>query len=201
MGHAFWDIAFTPDVKEEQARQGSRAGYARHEEDGESRNTRLGDAERAFLAERDSFYIASTGQTGWPYIQHRGGPKGFVRVLDDQTLGFADFSGNRQYVSAGNLAGDDRVSIFFMDYANRYRLKLFGHAEVLERDDDRVGALAVPEYGGRVERGIVIRLAAFDWNCPQHITERYALADVQEATARLTARISELETELDAARR
>nr|MDJ0860232.1 pyridoxamine 5'-phosphate oxidase family protein [Dinoroseobacter sp.] len=127
MAHAYHDIAFTDAVKSIQDLRGSRASYARFE-DGPLRGDQIGPNEAAFISARDSFYIASTGATGWPYMQHRGGPTGFVRVLDEQTLGFADFSGNKQYVSLGNIKGDDRVSLFFMDYANRTRLKMFGKA-------------------------------------------------------------------------
>jgi predicted pyridoxine 5'-phosphate oxidase superfamily flavin-nucleotide-binding protein len=194
MPHAFAEIAFTPRVRAEQERQGSRAGYARLD-GGERHHHLLGPAEAAFLAERDSFYMATVGETGWPYIQHRGGPPGFVRVLDAATLGFADFRGNRQYVSLGNLAGDDRAAFFFMDYANRERLKLLGRVEptadpaVLER-------LAVPGYRATVERGFLVHVEGFDWNCPAHITPRFTLPQVEAATAPLRARIAELEQRL-----
>ncbi len=198
MPNAYTDIAFTDAVKAKQDALGSRRAYAQREGDPAETNARLGDAERAFIAARDSFYMATVSETGWPYIQHRGGPLGFLRVLDDTTLGFADFAGNRQYVSLRNLAGDDRVSLFLMDYANRRRLKLFGHARAIGAEDPALARLAVEGYRARVERGFLIDVAGFDWNCPQHITERFTLEDVQTATEKLTARIAELEAALAA---
>lgn len=194
MGHAFAEIAFTPRVKAEQETRGSRASYARFET-GERHHDRLGPAEAGFLAARDSFYMGTVGQTGWPYIQHRGGPPGFVRVLDATTLGFADFRGNRQYVSLGNLAGDDRAAFFFMDYANRARLKLLGRVAPTE-DPGLLERLAVPGYPGKVERGFVVRVEGFDWNCPQHITPRFTLGEVEAASRPLHERIAQLEQRL-----
>jgi predicted pyridoxine 5'-phosphate oxidase superfamily flavin-nucleotide-binding protein len=192
MGHRFAEIAFTPAVRAEQERLGSRSSYARLE-NGDSHHDVLGANEAHFIAQRDSFYMATVGETGWPYIQHRGGPAGFVRVLDGRTIGFADFAGNRQYVSVGNLRGDDRVSLFFMDYANRTRLKLLGRARVAGNDEaDLVGRLAVGGYRARVERGLVITVAAFDWNCSQHITPRFTEAQVLAMVAPLEARLAEL---------
>ena len=197
MAHRFAEIAFTPAVKSLQSALGSRAAYARMEESPEPFNHRLGASEAAFIAARDSFYMATVSETGWPYIQHRGGPPGFVQVLDSGTLGFADFRGNRQYISVGNLAGDDRVALFFMDYANRTRLKLFGRARIAEVDEaDLLARLAVPDYRARIERGVVIAVEGFDWNCPQHITERFTVDEVRAATTRLTDRIAALEAEL-----
>lgn len=197
MAHRFAEIAFTPGVKAIQEEMGSRANYARMEGEAEDVNHRLGEAEAAFLRGRDSFYMASVGETGWPYVLHRGGPAGFVRVLDDVSIGFADFRGNRQYVSMGNLAADDRVSLFFMDYANRTRLKLFGRARVVQPDEPELLArLEVADYRARVERGIVIAVEAFDWNCPQHITRRFTLDDIQRLTEPFARRIEELEAEL-----
>ena len=159
---------------------------------------RLGDRETAFIAARDSFYMATTGETGWPYVQHRGGPPGFLSVLDGQTLAFPDFRGNRQFISAGNLLHDDRVSVFLMDYANRARLKLFGRASVSDAPAV-LEKLALPDYRARIERAFVIRLEAFDWNCSQHITPRYTDAEVETLVAPLQARIGELEAQLAAA--
>lgn len=196
MGHRYFDIAFTPAVQAVQERLGSRAGYARAA-DGPDWGDTLGPAEAGFIGERDSVYLASVGETGWPYIQHRGGPKGFVRVLDDRTIGFADFRGNRQYVTVGNIAGDDRVSLFFMDYANRARLKVFGLGRAVEPGEAALlSRLEVPGYRARVERGIIITVAGFDWNCPQHITQRFTLEEVEAATAPLRARLAELEQKL-----
>ena len=197
MPHRFADIAFTPAVKTLQERFGSRASYAQFAEGPDDRNGELGEAEAAFLAARDSFYLASVGETGWPYLQHRGGPPGFLRVLSSTEIGFADFRGNRQYVTVGNLLTDDRVALFFMDYANRRRLKLFGRARSIELDDQAtLSQLEMPHYRARVERGIVIRVEAFDWNCPQHIVERFTRDDVQRMTTSLTDRIAALEAEL-----
>jgi len=200
VGHKFAEIAFTPSVKAVQEQSGSRSSYARME-GGETRNDRLGPSEAGFIAARDSFYMASVSETGWPYMQHRGGPQGFVRVLDEKTLGFADFRGNRQYVSVGNLMKDDRVSLFFMDYANRTRLKLLGRAKLVDvSDGDTLERLTVPGYRAAVERGFLISVEAFDWNCPQHITQRYSLADVEQATASLRQRVVDLEAELASSR-
>jgi len=196
MGHRFAEIAFKPSVKELQARSGSRRSYERLE-DGEARNARLGAQEAGFISKRDSFYMASVSETGWPYVQHRGGPVGFVRVLDEQTIGFADYRGNRQYVSVGNLTQDARVSLFFIDYANRNRLKLLGRARLVEAADTEVmERLAVPGYRAVIERGFVITVEAFDWNCSQHITQRYSLPEVEVATEPLRKRITELEAQL-----
>lgn len=180
-----------------QATQGSRGSYARLEE-GPVDHDRLGPDEAAFLTERDSLYMATIGETGWPYVQHRGGPPGFVRVLDDRTIGFADFSGNRQYVSVGNLAGDDRVSLILLDYRHRRRLKILGHARLVTAEDEAatLARLLLPDYRARIERGIVITVLAFDWNCPQHITQHFTEAEVREAVAPLHARIAELEAHL-----
>ncbi len=198
MAHAWHDIAFTDTVKALQSARGSRASYARFE-DGPVRGDRLDPDTAAFIAARDSFYMASVGETGWPYIQHRGGPAGFVRVLDDHTLGFADFAGNKQYVSLGNLQNDDRVSLFFMDYANRTRLKVFGRAsEIDPAETDTLERLALRDYRGRVERGLRIKVEALDWNCPQHITPRYTEAQVAQVVEKLSTRVAELEAQLRA---
>jgi predicted pyridoxine 5'-phosphate oxidase superfamily flavin-nucleotide-binding protein len=200
MALRFAELMFTPAVKAEQERLGSRASYARVERPEAPARDRLGPAEAAFIAARDSFYVASVGETGWPYIQHRGGPPGFLKVLDDRTLGFADFRGNRQYVSLGNLKGDDRVALFLMDYPHRRRLKLLGHAREVDAttEPELLARLADPGYGATVERGIVITLEGFDWNCPQHITPRFTEAEVQAAAAPLLERLHAVEAERDA---
>jgi len=198
MGHKFAELAFTDTVKSVQERFGSRAAYARRE-GGDDVNDRLGPNEAAFITERDSFYMATVSETGWPYVQHRGGPKGFLRVLDQKTIGFADFSGNRQYVSVGNVITNDRVSLFLMDYPNRTRLKLLGHMRVIGPEDPvRLAELANPTYRARVERGLIITVDAFDWNCPQHITPRYTAEEVAVAVGPLKARLAELEAKLGA---
>lgn len=194
MAHAYAEIAFTPAVRAEQERLGSRAMYARSE-GGDPFNDVLGEAETAFIATRDSFYLGSVSETGWPYIQHRGGPEGFLKVLGPRQLGFADFRGNRQYVTLGNLKGDDRVSLFLMDYARRGRLKIFGHAQATD-DPAILEKLALPGYRAKVERGMLIDVEGFDWNCPQHITERFTLAEFETVSTKLTDRIAELEGEV-----
>jgi hypothetical protein len=197
MPHHFAEIAFTPTVKKMQEQLGSRMSYARMDGVSETMNRHLSEAEAGFIAARNSLYMATVSETGWPYIQHRGGPTGFVRVLDETTIGLADFRGNRQYVSVGNLMTDDRVSLFFMDYANKTRLKLFGHAKIVDLNDQTtLSKLELPNYRARVERGFLIKVEGFDWNCPQHITERFTLDEVRAITAPLTSRITELETEL-----
>ena len=197
MGHKFAEIAFTETVKNVQSELGSRKGYARREGGDVDFNDRLGPSEAQFIATRDSFYMATVSETGWPYVQHRGGPAGFVRVLDDKTIGFADFAGNRQYVSVGNLKGDDRVSLFFMDYPNRTRLKLLGRVKIVGGEDEALlKSLAPEDYKARIERGFVITVEAFDWNCPQHITPRFTSEEVAQATAPLLERIAELEARL-----
>jgi predicted pyridoxine 5'-phosphate oxidase superfamily flavin-nucleotide-binding protein len=194
MAHAFADIVFTPRVRAEQERLGSRRGYARMDQ-GARHHHLIGPDEAAFIEARDSLYMATVGEGGWPYIQHRGGPPGFVRVLDERTLGFADFRGNRQYVSLGNLAGDDRAAFFFMDYARQARLKLLGRVAATE-DPAQLGRLALPDHPARVERGFVVHVEAFDWNCPQHITPRYTADEVAHAVAPLRARLAALEAQL-----
>lgn len=197
MPHRYADIAFTPTVKKAQEQLGSRNAYARMEGAPETRNHLLTESETQFIAARNSFYMATVSETGWPYIQYRGGPIGFVRVLDETMIGFADFRGNRQYISLGNLMTDDRVSLFFMDYPNKTRLKLFGRVKIIGLDDEAtLSRLETSDYRARVERGFVIRVEGFDWNCPQHIVERYTLDEMRAMTAPLTARIAELEQQL-----
>jgi predicted pyridoxine 5'-phosphate oxidase superfamily flavin-nucleotide-binding protein len=179
MTHAYFDIAFTPPVTALQERHGSRSAYARAALHPRG-NDRLGAPEAAFIAERDSFYLASTGESGWPYVQFRGGPPGFVRVLSPQQLGWADFRGNQQFITAGNITGDDRVSLFFMDYGGRRRLKVFGRLKYLAPDADPTlaEALTLPDYKARVDRLAIVDVAAWDRNCPQHIPRRYTLAEL-----------------------
>jgi predicted pyridoxine 5'-phosphate oxidase superfamily flavin-nucleotide-binding protein len=195
MTHRFAELAFTPAVRALQESMGSRKAYAKSE-GGPLHYDRLGDEERNFIAARDSFYLATVTETGWPYIQHRGGPPGFVRVLDAKTLGFADFRGNRQYITLGNLAGNDRVALFFMDYPRQARLKLLGRARPVTTEDDPelAAKLAVPGYSAKIERGFLISVEAFDWNCSQHITPRFTAAEVAAIIAPLQQRIRELES-------
>ncbi len=183
MGHRFAALAFTDSVREVQQALGSRAGYAAMDE-GDDYSHVLTEREAEFIAARDSFYMASVTETGWPYVQHRGGPAGFVRILDERTIGFADFRGNRQYISVGNLRKDDRVALFFMDYPNRTRLKVLGRVRLVGHDEPELLArLEVDDYRAAVERGFVICIEAFDWNCPQHITPRYTEAEIGELVA------------------
>ena len=185
MAHKFAEIAFTPVVRAIQQQEGSRAGYARMD-GGEDYNHRLGAREAIFIAARDSFYMASVGETGWPYVQHRGGPAGFMKVLDERTIGFADYSGNRQYVSSGNFSSDNRVALFFMDYPNRTRLKMLGRVRTVGLDEPELLArLEDDDYPAQVERGFIIEVEGFDWNCPQHITPRFTEVEIQEELALL----------------
>ena len=197
MGHKFAELAFTDSVKNIQSDQGSRKSYARMEV-GDDYNDVLGPNEAQFIAARDSFYMATVSETGWPYVQHRGGPTGFVKVLDDRTLGFADFRGNRQYVSAGNLSRNDRVSLFFMDYPNKTRLKLLGRVRTLEPAEQGIlQKLSLDDrHQVRTERGFLISVEAFDWNCPQYITPRFTRAEVDQEILSLQSTIVDLEARL-----
>jgi len=195
MAKGFMDIATTPSVEAAQIANGSREFNA------EMAPRRVFDRfdEDAvdFIATRDSFYIATVSETGWPYIQHRGGPAGFLKVLDERTLGIADFAGNRQYLTLGNLAASDKAALFLMDYRRRGRMKIFARAEAvdLQRDPDLAARLATPGYRARIERGLLFRLEAYDWNCSQHITPRYTTAEVEQAVAPLRERLQALEAE------
>jgi len=198
MAHRFAEITFTAAVREEQERNRSRTLYAGMDA-GEDQNHVLGDRETTFISARDSFYMASVSQTGWPYLQHRGGPAGFMRVLDEKTLGFADFTGNRQYISVGNLRRDDRVSLFFMDYPMRRRLKLLGRVRLVDREHEAtLSCLEVDDYRARVERGILVHVEAFDWNCPQHITPRFTEAEMKQRVMALREENRRLLAELAA---
>jgi predicted pyridoxine 5'-phosphate oxidase superfamily flavin-nucleotide-binding protein len=170
----FGDLAFTPGVKAAQETLGSRHIYARIE--GVERRHRLTSEETDFIAERDSFYMATVGENGWPYVQFRGGPKGFLRVLSEETLGFADFTGNRQYISLGNINTSHRACLFLMDYPHQLRLKIWADATVSD-DADLVAQLAMPNYPAKPVRAFLFHVHAFDWNCPQHITPRYTLEE------------------------
>lgn len=199
MSHAFAEIAFTPAVKAAQLHDGSRANFARHfEGSDEVFNDRLGDAEAAFISAQKSFYLATVSETGWPYVQHRGGPVGFLKVLDEKTLAFADFAGNRQLVSVGNLSTNDRVALISVDYARGTRLKMLGRLSVqdLSPTDPLHAKLLTPGYKARAQRVFVMTVEAFDWNCPQHIPKRFDAEDVQRALAERDSRITELEAEL-----
>ena len=201
MPHAFAQIAFTPQVKAAQQRDGSRANCARSfEADAQTFNDRLGQAETDFLAQLRSFYMATVSETGWPYVQHRGGPAGFVQVLDDRHIAFADYAGNRQLISVGNLAGNDRVALIAVDYVHRVRLKLLGTVAVRPLADDAALAsrLVAPGTRARPQRAMVVAVEGFDWNCPQHIPLRLDADDVQRALDARDARIADLESRLKA---
>jgi uncharacterized protein len=197
MGRRFQELAFTPLVKQHQQEHGSRAQYERMAEQSPS-GSALGPDEQAFIALRDSFYMASVGETGWPYVQHRGGPKGFVRVIEPGLLGFADLRGNKQYISLGNFDHDARVALFFMDYPNQTRLKVLGRVEVHEDDSEApalIESFQPTDRSSVVERVILIHVEAFDWNCPQHITPRYTAEEIQEVVAPLTQKLAKLDAE------
>jgi len=195
---SFAAIAFTPAVRALQQAHGSRAAYAGLPEE-LPQGTGLGERETEFLRRADSFFLASVNAHGWPYVQHRGGPRGFVRVLSPARIAFADFRGNRQYLSTGNVAGDDRVALIVMDYAGRRRLKLFGRLQfqsVKNADSALIAAVELTGYRARIERIATVDVAAFDWNCPQHITPRYTVEEIETAMQPLRERIAQLESEI-----
>ena len=201
MPRAFADISFTDSVRAAQARYGSRTHMEGFERASDPRNS-LREADIAFISTRDSFYQASVGENGWPYVQHRGGPAGFLRVLDARTIGYADFSGNAQYISVGNINADERVSLILMDYPRRRRLKLWGRARIVHADDapDVMAQLTLPAhlppYPAEVERGVLIHIEAIEWNCPQHITPRYTEAELQPMLAPLLAELEQLRAQV-----
>lgn len=190
------DIAFTESVKARQERNGSRQSVDRTINRQDWSNE-VSDDLAAFLAQRDSFYFATASANGQPYVQHRGGPPGFLKVLDKRTLGFADFSGNRQYISQGNLDENDRAHIFIMDYANRQRVKLWGRAEAIEGDQALIDRLSDPTYPGKVERAILFHIDAWDINCPQHILRRFDENTVAVTIAKLRAKNEELQNQVN----
>jgi len=195
MAYGFLDTLVTPAVRAVQAANGSAANWSAF--DGDRTFDRFTDNEAAFIADRDSIYLASISESGWPYVQHRGGPKGFLKVLDDRTLALPDFAGNRQYITVGNVSADDRVSLILVDYPRRSRLKILARMETrdLRDDPELVERLALPGYRARVERALVLCLEAFDWNCPQHITPRFTAAEIEAGTLPLRERLAALEAE------
>jgi predicted pyridoxine 5'-phosphate oxidase superfamily flavin-nucleotide-binding protein len=193
------DVAFSPAVKQIQTRKGSRDHYTHQEQRGW--RTEVDDNLAAFLAETNSFYLATASAEGQPYIQHRGGPKGFLKVLDKHTLAFADFAGNRQYITQGNLSENPRAYIFVMDYAHRRRVKIWGEARVVEDDSALVQSMMPKGYRARGEQAILFTISAWDTNCPQHIPQKFDAADVAAALAARDARIAELEAEVAALKR
>ena len=195
MAYGFLDIASTDSVRAVQARMGSDRVWRNFEGD------RAFDAVTpdvaAFITERDSFYMASVSESGWPYVQHRGGPAGFLKVIDERTLAFADYRGNRQYISVGNLSADERVSLILMDLAALARLKIYAHAETvaLDADPELTTKVVDADYRARPERIVVLHLETFDWNCPAHITPRFTQAEISDVVRPLQDRISALEHE------
>jgi len=196
MAYSFGSLVFTPVIKALQERYGSRRQYAKREGSAFGPDG-FGPQETEFLAERDSFYMASIGATGWPYVQHRGGPPGFLKVMDPKTVAFADFRGNQQFVSTGNLTTNDRVALILVDYPRQARLKILGHVEILEGDKakDWLGKTRDPNYQAKVERVFVIHVEAFDWNCPQHITPRFTEEQILSALAPVEEQMRALEQE------
>ena len=201
MRRRFFDTAFTPSVQAEQAKHGSQAGYARLTANADAGEEGLTESEVAFITARDSFYLATVSETGWPHVQHRGGPPGFLHVLDERTIAWADFSGNRQYVSIGNAAVNDRVAMILVDYPAQARLKILGHMTSIEIADrpDLAAKLEMPGYGAKIEHAVTVRVEAFDWNCPQHITPRFTAAEIAAGVAPLHREIAELKAKLAAA--
>jgi uncharacterized protein len=195
VSYGFLDIAVTPSVAAVQRAMGSDRVYQNFK--GHREFDKLTPDEVAFIGQRDSFYMATVSETGWPYVQHRGGPAGFLKVVDEKTLAFADYRGNRQYISAGNLAADDRAALILMDYAHQARLKMYVHVEAvpLEADAELAALVSVAGYRAKPERILRLHLAAFDWNCPQHITPRFTEAEVAAAVQPLRDRLTALEAE------
>jgi hypothetical protein len=196
MTDKFFEIAFTDSVRKEQAHYFGKAQQAHQSAEGDA----LTAEEMAFIRERDSFYMATVSETGWPYIQHRGGKPGFLRVVSPTELAFADYKGNRQLLSTGNVAANDRVCLFLMDYPQRTRLKILGHARVEDAREHPglVASFSEPEMKRLVERVFLIAVVSYNWNCPQYITPRYTAAEVERAVAPLRNRVAELEAELKA---
>ncbi|RAX41359.1 pyridoxamine 5'-phosphate oxidase family protein [Rhizobium tropici] len=195
MTYGFMDIAITPSVRRAQAEMGADRLWS--DFTGHREFDRFSVRETAFIAQRDSFYMATVSETGWPYVQHRGGPKGFLKVLDDRTLAFLDYRGNRQYISTGNLAENDRTCLFLMDYPARTRLKIYARTEKLALDADPVFTASITDgdYRAKAERIFKLKLEAFDWNCPQHIEPRYTEAEFLAASQHLIDKVTQLEQE------
>lgn len=195
MGYGFLDIAVTPSVRAAQQQMGADGLWS--DFSGHRDFDRFSDSEAGFIAARDSFYMATVSETGWPYVQHRGGPQGFLKVVDERTLAFADYRGNRQYISTGNANANGRACLFLMDYPHKTRLKIYADVDIVALDADPALAqlVAMPGYKGKPERIFRLRLQAFDWNCPQHITPRFTEQEVSDAVGPLRARLAALEAE------
>jgi hypothetical protein len=197
MGRRFAELAFTPNVRQQQQIHGSRHLYERMDQSPDA-GDRLGPDEIDFIGARDGFYMASVTETGWPYMQFRGGKPGFLHVIDDRTLGFADLRGNRQYISTANLLHDDRVALFFMDYPHQSRLKVLGRVKIHEggaEAEELLKTLRVPDEKSAAERAMLIHVEAFDWNCPQHITPRYSEPELARILEPMRRRLELLEAE------
>ena len=196
----YTEFAFTDPIKERQKTAGSHASYDNMAKKSTGEADAIGEAEEAFIGMRDSFYVASVTSDGWPYMQHRGGPRGFLKVVDPHTLAWADYTDNKQYISAGNVDDENRVSLLLMDYPNQRRLKIMGHARTVERDDPEFPEDVIDaEYDAPVERAWLIDVATFDWNCPKHITPRFTEADIAPAVDKPMKRIADLEAQLELA--
>jgi predicted pyridoxine 5'-phosphate oxidase superfamily flavin-nucleotide-binding protein len=197
MAKNFAEIAFTESVKEQQTKYGSRRSYAKME--AQERGNKISENEAEFIAERDGFYLATVGESGFPYVQFRGGPKGFLKVIEPKKLAYADFRGNMQYISVGNLTRNDKAALILMDYANRQRLKIYARIEVVEAKDnpELIAQLQDTSYDAQVERAMVLHVEAFDWNCPQHITQRFTIEEIRELNAPLYEHVAQLEAEIE----
>ena len=197
MSHKFFDLTFTPSVKTAQEHYGTRQNYARFES-GEPDFHGLTSDETEYISRRDSFYLATVGENGQPYVQFRGGPPGFLKVLDPETLAYADFGGNLQYISVGNLSVNDRAALILMDYPNRQRLKILARIEIKDAEDvpDLIDQLKMPNYKAKIERAAILHVEAFDWNCPRHITPRYTAEEIRILNQPLNEKIEKLEAEI-----
>lgn len=197
MARAFAEIAFTDAVRKKQKQYGSAEAYAKFLTADADRKDALTAAEAGFIAARDGFYQATVSETGWPYVQFRGGPVGFVKIIDAKTLAYADFRGNRQYLSVGNLTENDRVSLFFMDYPNQRRLKIWGRTKIIDQEADPslIASLHDKAYRAKPERAVIITVEAFDWNCPQHIPQRFTTDEIEGAIAPMRTELEALKVE------
>jgi predicted pyridoxine 5'-phosphate oxidase superfamily flavin-nucleotide-binding protein len=197
MGSKFFDLMFTESVRLAQSEYGSRKHYARFE-GGEAEFEGLDENEKDFIGRRDSFYLSTVGETGHPYIQFRGGPRGFLKILDDKTLGYADFRGNLQYISVGNLKANDKAALILMDYPNKARLKVLARIEVIGAKEapELIEKLTDPNYQAKIERAMILHIEAVDWNCPQHIPQRFTLEEIEQINAPIYEHIEKLEKEI-----
>ncbi|MTI42341.1 hypothetical protein JM93_01775 [Roseibium hamelinense] len=197
MARAVTEIAFTPTVRARQIEEGSRESYEAFDHPDAPADDRLTGIEAAFIMDRDGFYQATVSETGWPYVQFRGGPKGFLKVLDEKTIAYADYRGNRQYITSGNLRTNDRISLILMDYPNRRRLKIWARASQVEAKDDPalMSRLKMDGYRALPERAMILTVEAIDWNCPQHIPRRFTIEELEPQLTAMRAHIAELEAE------